>query len=139
MLLYIQQDSTGSKLFFENYVQQAEKASISIVKLLCEQALFSYESRIRLTKTKFRVNTKIPVYVNQSIFLMPSKSPKQYDNIWLNYFAIVGYHPYQSSVVVLLKNRSEIVIKQSFRVFQNKMRLCEAILSYIKQVDEDIL
>ncbi|PKK86724.1 MAG: hypothetical protein CVV63_04000 [Tenericutes bacterium HGW-Tenericutes-8] len=139
MLLYIKQDTYGSKLFFENYIQQAEKASISIVKLLCEQALFSYESRTRLTKEKFRVNTKIPIYINQELLLMPSKSPKQYDNIWLNYFAIVGYHPYQSSVVVLFKNRSELVINQSFRIFQNKMRLCEAILSYIKQMDEDIL
>lgn len=138
MLHYIKQDTYGSALIFENYEQKAEKASISIVKLLCEKALFSYDSRACATKKQFKIHTKIPIYINKYIFLIPTKSPRQYDNVWLNYFAVVEYHAYQSQVIVLLKNRSEIVVKQSFRVFQQKMRLCKAILSYIKQIEDEI-
>ena len=104
MLHYIKQDTYGSALIFENYEQKAEKASISIVKLLCEKALFSYDSREHATKeNSLKYIQRFPYILISIYFLIPTKSPRQYDNVWLNYFAIVEYHAYQSQVIVLLQ------------------------------------
>lgn len=139
MLLYITQSGQYTALVFENYVQQADKSSLSIVKLLCQRSLFSYESRIATTNKYLNTTTKTPIYINNSLLLIPTKSPRQYDNIWINYKAISNINSINNHTEVVFIQHKTLIINQSTKQFKSKIKICEKLCNYIENIEGDLI
>lgn len=138
-MLYIKQHPAGSTLFFENDTRHSEKPPISIIKLLCHEVLTSYEARMALTKKRFKVNTMIPIYINPTLLMIPSASPRNYETVWINYLKIASIQKYSKHTVVLFTDLSEIEIEMSYARFKEKMKLCRIIYDYMESVQSQIL
>jgi len=138
MINYIKHYEEGSLLFIDNYVQKARKSSLSIVKLLCEHALFSYDSRVNMTKKHFSLWAKVPIYIHDSLVLIPTKSPRNYDNQWINYCAVKRYEKSNDRTIVLLSNQIEISLEVSYQAFHKKMKLCQEIIDYLEDLEQHI-
>lgn len=116
-MLYICIKNNLTEIICKETTYRAQKPPLSIVKSLCERELFSYESRIRYTKKHLNIKTKIPVYINEKLLLMPINSPKRYETYWLNYFEIFSFSQYFDKTIVLFKNLVEIIIETSYNSF----------------------
>lgn len=138
-MLYIQQHPRGSALVFEKYTTQSEKPPISIIKLLCQELLMTYESRILLTKKRFKIHAMVPIYINPTILLMPTGSPRSYETIWINYLKIASIQKYGDHTVVLFTNLTEIEVHISYTRFKEKMKYCKIIYDYMENHQSLIL
>ena len=138
-MLYIKQQPLGSTLFFEKYTTQSEKPPISIIKLLCHEVLTSYEARIALTKKRFKVHSIIPIYINPTLIMIPSGSPRNYETIWINYLKIASIQKYGNHTVVLFTDLSEVEIQMSYVRFKEKLKLCRIIYDYMESVQSQII
>lgn len=138
-MLYIEQHPKGSKLIFENHTTITEKPPISIIKLLCQEVLVSYEARTMLTKKRFKINTIVPVYINSTLIFIPTASPRNYETKWINYQKIASIQKYGKHTIVLFTNLTEIEIEMSYTRFKEKMKYCKIIYDYMENVQSQIL
>lgn len=129
-MLYIKNNYNVTHIVKKDETQKASKTALSIVKLLCEQQLFTYDSRIYLTKKHLDIKTKTPIYINKNILLIPTKSPKNYDSVWINYFEIFDYEEFEDKTVVLFNNLEEIIIDNTINSFRTSIRRAEKIIDY---------
>lgn len=138
MILFIRQNSEGSVLFIDNYIQKASKPSISIIKLLCEKALCSYESRVTSTKSMFKLYARVPIHIHQELLLFPTKSPRTYENIWVNYCSIFTYEKRGNQVLVFFKNNVSELIDITYKQFKQNMSVCQKIFNYTKHLEDSL-
>lgn len=131
-MLYIYNNYNLSEIVYKDNVKQATKSLITIVKALCERELFSYESRIKLTKKHLSIKSKIPIYINEQILLMPSHSPKNYNNRWINYYEVFSFEKYFNKTLVLFNNLKEMELNISYNVFNNMMKKASIIDEYFR-------
>lgn len=129
-MLYLFNEKNIANIVCKNKIQKANKLVFSIVKGLCERELFTYESRVRLTKKHLNIKSKIPIYVNDQVLLMPTNSPKRYDNVWVNYFCVFSYQNHFNKTLVLFDNLDEVVLNVSVNVFKTMMEKASLINQY---------
>lgn len=99
----------------------------------------TYESRILLTKKRFKIHTMVPIYINPTILLMPTGSPRSYETIWINYLKIASIQKYGDRTVVLFTNLSEIEVDITYTRFKEKMKYCKIIYDYMENHQSRIL
>lgn len=129
-MLYICSKNNMTEIICKEITYKAEKTPLSIVKSLCERELFSYESRVKYTKTYLNIKTKIPVYINEKLLFMPIKSPKRYDTYWINYFEIFSFSQYFDKTLVLFNNLVEIIIEISYNSFVKTIEKAKIVEKY---------
>lgn len=130
-MLYIYNEKNLSKIICKEKIQKAEKSAFSIVKSFCERELFCYESRIKYTKRHLNIKTKVPIYINEEMLLMPTKSPKRYETLWLNYFEIFSYQKHFDKTLILFTNLKELEVDLSYDSFHKMMVKAKKIKEYI--------
>ncbi len=139
-MLYIYNKSNLTQIVCKNKITQATKPVISVVKAFCERELFSYENRIKLTKKYLKIKSKIPIYINELILLMPTHSPKKYNSYWINYYEVFSYNKYFDKTLVLFKNLQELVVNVSYNVFRGMMKKAALVDEYyIDRLDNLII
>ena len=137
-MLFIKNHYTLSEIVFENYANYAEKSAFSVVKKLCETMLFSYESRIKLTKKTLNINVRLPLYINKEMLLIPTKASKDYQTVWLNYFHIIKLIKRDKSTEVVFSNLSTIKVDVSYNILSNSLINAKKILKYFQKNDENL-
>jgi competence transcription factor ComK len=114
MIEYIIQTHKGTKIYQTNGEFEVSNRSIYVVKQLCEQALFSYEGYIKSVKKLIDRKYKIPVVIDQSTKLIPTKNTKSYDNVWLNYEAIQSIKKVHDTLEIFFYSGKKIYMNISF-------------------------
>ncbi|NLN50641.1 MAG: hypothetical protein GX149_03335 [Acholeplasmataceae bacterium] len=134
-MLYLYHQNNLSKIVYKTHVQLARKPNLSIVKSLCEKELFSYESRLKLTKERLNIKIKIPIYINPKTLLFPIKSPKRYDNYWLNYFEIFSYEAFFEKTIILFYSLDEVIVNLSFKSFKKLYDKAKKLANYFQTLN----
>ncbi len=127
---FIKNTNNLTEIMRKKGVRYANKAVITVIKLLCEIQLFSYESRIRFTKKYLSIKSKVPIFINNDNLFIPTQSPKNYENIWINYFEIFGYRSFNCKTVIIFKDLKELIIPITYRSFKNSIKKAEDIATY---------
>lgn len=130
-MLYIHHQKGYSQVVFKTHTLMIDKSNITVIKKICETQLFSYESRIKNTKTTLNIQTRVPLYVHDYLLLIPLKSPRRYDNIWVNYHAIKDIRKVDSKVIILFENLKEIKVEISFRALKNSIKHAKMIKKHM--------
>lgn len=137
-MLYIKQKGNIVKIYTVKGLRRALNTSLKIVKLLCEKHLFTYETRVKLAKKYLNIKSKVPIYINDFTLLMPTKSAKAYENIWINYYQIFDYNKFGSKTVILFNNLEEVIISVSIKAFKTMLNKAKLIDNYFKFFIEPI-
>lgn len=132
-MLYIYNENNLAIIVCKERVQKAESTAFSIVKGLCKRELFSYESRSMLTKNKLNIKTKIPIYINENVLLMPTNSPKRYDTHWINYYEVFSFEKYFNGTIILFYNLNEKLLDVSYKSFKIMMEKASIINKYFEE------
>lgn len=130
-MLYIYNQNNLANIACKEKIQKAEKTAFSVVKGLCERELFSYDSRIKLTKLYLNINTKVPIYINKEILLMPTKSPKRYETYWINYFEVFSYQKHFDKTLILFTNLKELEVSATVNSFTIMMDKAKRVKEYM--------
>lgn len=128
-----------TEVVFETFEMLVNQSNLSTIKQLCKQHLFEYDSRIELTKKILNKKVKIPLFVNDSLILIPTQSPRRYDTIWINYCAIRHIYSKGNQTVVVFKNLKELTINILCKSLYRAITQCENVVKYLnKSLQEQI-
>lgn len=132
-MLYIYAKGNLTEIVCNDKTQEAFKSTLSIVKGLCKRELFAYESRISYTKQLLNIKSKIPIYVNEKVLLMPTNASKSYNTYWINYYEVFSYERYFNKTLILFYNLKELCLNISLNSFSKMMEKGKTIDEYFKK------
>jgi len=83
---------------------------------LCIGNFSTFDGRINALKNRYGYKTLTPLYVSSDLIFFPTMSPRNYDCLWINYFAVKEIRDEE----VVLVNEEIIEVKQSVLKMQFK-------------------
>ncbi len=96
-------------------------SSISYIKQLCYDHLFTYQGYLKACQKKFEFKYKIPLYISDMIQLIPTKSYRNTDVIWINYASIKGYSILNKQIHIKFFDDSELIANISYQAFKTQI------------------
>ncbi|TNF08622.1 MAG: hypothetical protein EP317_02695 [Bacillota bacterium] len=88
MIEYIENHSEGSIIFYTDDIRYSRFRAFYHIEQLCKLALFSYDGYIKSLKNIYNLTYQIPVYINESQGFIPILRIRDYENKWINWFAV---------------------------------------------------
>lgn len=137
-MLYLKHNLNITEIYTKAGFYESERPVLSVIRTLCEKELFSYDERIKITRKQLSINIKVPIYINENTLLMPTKSPKKYDNIWINYYEVFEYNSLGDKTVVLFSNLTELILDIKIKNFKTMMKKADLIDTYIYNRKKEI-
>ena len=115
----------------KNLKKVINKSCLSIIKLMCKQALFDYDSRITLTKKYCHINVKIPIYIDKVTLLIPTKSPKLYETVWINYNKVYKIEKNKFKSIIIFNDLDTLEINISYHLLVKGINNAKRVKSYL--------
>ena len=124
---YITNTAYGCKLYQENETLKINMNAFPYVKQLCLKHLFTYSGYIKACQKTLNLKYKIPLYINECTQLIPIKSIRDYDNIWINYAYIKSYSEGLKGVDVFFYDGRILTLAISKKTLKTQIRRLNAI------------
>lgn len=132
MLNYIMNQSDGAKVFSQIGTEFYKCSALSVIKRLCKEMLFTYESRLKLTISTFDIAYKVPMYINSENLFIPTSRTRDDECIWINFHAIRDIKDQEGQVVIVFVNGDRIVIDVTKTIFERQIKIAQEIDTYMK-------
>jgi len=127
MINYIINSNLGVEIYKNDTLEIINGTSLTYIKKLCIEALFTYDGYLKSVKKKFNFKYKIPVYINDSIILIQTKRARDYDNIWINYASIKNLKYNIDSIEITFYNNKILKLNQSFIKLEKQIKYLSEI------------
>jgi len=122
-----------------NYILKHD--GIRIINKMLNKRIRDFYVYNRLIKKHFNIKTNIPIFISNDVLLLPTKSYKAYDCIWVNYYEIKDMLKDEKKTIIRFKNgevkvfdikigklkriiRDALIIKEYFMNFE-----CESVIN----------
>lgn len=115
----------------KNTKKVINKSCLSIVKLMCKKALFDYDSRVALTKKYCHINVKIPIYIDKYTLLIPTKSPKLYETVWINYYKIYKIEKNKQNSIITFNDLDTMELNLSYHLLIKGFNNAKRVNTYL--------
>lgn len=136
-MLYIHHKKGYTEIVFKTHELIIDKSNISVIKKICRDNLFNYDFRIKYTKEILNIKTKPSLYINKNILLIPTKSLRSYNNVWINYFNISEVVKMGAKCKVIFVDLKEIILDISYQSFLKSVNDAKKIINYVNLIIED--
>ena len=127
---YIVNSMYGCDIYQEQTKSSYNASSISYIKLLCHEHLFTLEGYLKACKKIFKLKYKIPLYITENIQFIPTKSMRHIDVIWINYAQIKHFMSKKEGILIVFKDETEICIEMSKKAWIKQISKLDMIKSY---------
>jgi competence transcription factor ComK len=119
---YIINTAYGCKIYQKNQMIKKDMNALTYVKKLCLNHLFTYQGYIEACRKVLNLKYKIPLHIKDSIQLIPIKSIRDYDNIWINYAYVKAYDAYNKGLIVFFYDGTQLVTNISIKTFRAQIK-----------------
>lgn len=102
------------------------------IKRLCLKNLATFEGRLKATRASLNFKSKIPIYINERIMLVPLSSYKDPKCLWLNYFEVKALYNHFCKSVIIFNNGERIEIAFSFYVVKKQLEKARKIDKFLR-------
>jgi len=121
-----------------NYIKKTQKniyvdeikLSIKLVKyldsLLLSQ-LCTMEGRINAIKCKYKFIKLTPIYINESICLIPLQSFSSITNLFINIKEILDIKKYDNRTLIIFKDNKRIIVDKTYKSFKENYKKASMI------------
>ena len=127
---FIVNSTFGCDIYQNNHVETFKGSSITYIKLLCQKYLFTFEGYLKSCRVVFNYKYKIPLYISNKIQLIPTKSVKHMDTIWINYAEIKQFMTKNKQLLLIFYDGMEKTIEMSEIAWIKQISRLDMIKSY---------
>lgn len=111
----------------KNYLTKTD--GIKTINKMLNKEIRDFYTYNKLVRKLLDIKTNIPIYINKKMVLLPTKSYKSYDCVWLNYYAIKDIISNDNRLSIMFKNGEVMFIKISInrlnRIINNALKIIE--------------
>lgn len=115
----------GIEVIYANEVRKYRGTMTKFINELLKKELCTYQGRKLATKDVLEIKTLQPIYVKNGLILSPTRSPRDYDCLWINMEEVVDYY---DEMVIFTNNHKIALSKQRWKTLYNKYLLVAAYL-----------
>lgn len=124
---YIINTAYGCQIYQKNQIVKKNMNALSYIKKLCLNHLFTYQGYIQACRKVLNLKYKIPLYITATLQLIPIKSIRDYDNIWINYAYVRTYSADEAGLLVFFYDGTQLVANISIKTFKTQIKRLNAI------------
>ena len=107
----------------------------SYINNLCMDNLSTFDGRRKAVVKLLNQRNNIPIYVDSKRFLYPTKSLREYDMFYINYFAVLSFKKIDSmNTLFVFNNLDELVINVSINKVVKQHKRIELIIQYFRNI-----
>jgi competence transcription factor ComK len=133
LIEYIKHHQLLTYVYKNNETEIINKPVISYIKSLCYKHLFNYEGYKDAIKRVFGFKYKIPLYIDESLQLIPIERVRNYENIWVNFKAIDEIKVKEDTLEIYFYSHQKITIKSKMKTMKNQIKRLEQIRIYVSK------
>ena len=117
MIEYMANHQKGTIIYQTDDTRITNHTLLYTVNELCMKHLSTYEGYRESVKRVHEIKELIPIYLCETLQLIPTKRFKEYDNIYYNYAAIDHYHKVDNGIEIHFISGRKLVIEQTQSFF----------------------
>ncbi len=135
-MYYIRRDDYGVFIKDEEKEYLVNTGIKQYINNLCMNNLSTFEGRKKAVSNLLKQKNNIPIYIDNEIFLYPTKSLREYDMLFINYYAILSTKRIDSkNTLIIFKNLEELIVNISIRKVMKQHKRIELIIHYFKNIN----
>lgn len=106
------------------------KSMQSVINELCENHLTSFKGYLKAVHKKLGSHYKNPLYLSQSLQLIPTQSYKAYENVWINKVCIEELKSINKQTLIIFYSGHQLKIDKDINYMKNQMKRLEKIIKF---------
>ncbi len=127
MIEYIINNAYGCLVFQNGIDYQFKISNLSFIKKICLDYLFTYDSYLKAVQKKLGKIYKLPVYIDESLLMIPTQRNRNFDNIWINYAAIKKFYQHQGGIEIVFSSDIKLIVDISIESFRREIKYLDII------------
>lgn len=131
MIEYIVNTPKGSKIYKSDEIIESTNRNLFHIQLLCKKFLFTYEGYLEAVKQIIQLKYQIPIVLSNQLVLFPIKRVRDFDNIWINDYAIYDVINFDSGLKIIFKSKRILSIDFTYKEYLNTKIKIEKIKKHI--------
>ena len=130
-MYYLKRNDTGILIKDGSKEYQINTGLKKYINDLCMENLSTYDGRRLAIASLLKQIDNIPIYINKHIFIFPTKSLREYDMLFINYFSILSVKKYdENHTLIIFENLEELVVEASIKKIIKQQKRIEKITDY---------
>ncbi len=127
MIEYIINNAYGCLVFQNGTEYQFKISNLSFIKKMCFEYLFTYESYLKSVQKKTGKVYKLPIYIDESLMMIPTQRIRNFDNIWINYAAIKKFYQHKDGIELIFNSEIKLIVDISIESFRREIKYLDII------------
>lgn len=127
MIEYMTNHPKGTIIYQTHDITIKEFSLIYNINQLCLDHLCTYDGYLTSVKKMFHFAELIPIYLCETIQLIPIKRYREYDNCYLNYASIETYQKIENELEIVFISGRKLYIKMSLYSFEKQLEKLKKI------------
>ncbi len=134
-MYYIKRHNKGI-LLKDSYKEEIISIGIkSYLNRLCMQNLSTFDGRRKATVKLLHQSNNTPIFINNDIFVYPTKSLREFDMLYINYHEVLSFKSIDSdNTLLIFNNLEQLVVNVSIKKVIKQHRRVETIIQYIDNI-----
>ena len=132
-MYYLKRHINGVMLKSEEKEEILQIGMKQYINNLCLDYLATFDGRRKAISRLLRQNNNIPIYINDEVFVYPTKSLREYDMVFINYHSVLSYKRIASKKTkIIFENFDELIINISIKKVIKQHERIKYIIQYIE-------
>lgn len=127
---YMLMTANGTEIHQTKEVFTVSTGIMQTVKYLCLTHLFAYEGYKKAINFLFARKQRIPIYISETLALIPTERIRNYENIWVNPHQIKSITKVESKTLIEFNSGKRIIVAISKKAIENSLKLITEIQNH---------
>ena len=128
-MYYIRRNDNGVFIKDESREYSLRIGLKNYINNLCMENLSTFEGRKNATIKHLNQKNIIPIYVDDKVFLYPTKSLREYDMLYINYYSVLSFRKVDSvNTLFIFNNLDELIVNVGIKKIIKQHQRIETII-----------
>lgn len=127
MIEYMMNHQDGTIVYQTYNITIHKHSLIYTVNKLCMEHLCTYDGYLKSVQKQHHFSELIPIYLSETLQLIPIKRYRAYDNCYINYASIESYHQIENEIEIVFISGRKLYIKLSLYSFGKQLEKLKKI------------
>lgn len=134
-MYYIKRNNVGIIVKDENQEYCINIGIKNHINNLCMENLSTFDGRRKAVIKLLNQRNNIPIYIDSKRFLYPTKSLREYDMLYINYYSVLSFKMIDAmNTLFIFNNLDELVVNVSVNKIVKQHKRIEMIIQNFRNI-----
>ncbi len=131
---YLKRGNNGVVLKTETGIKMINGGIKKYLNDLCLINLATFDGRKKAISKLLKAKKNLPIYINQQVFVYPTKALREYDVVFINYHHVLSWKEITPThTKIIFNNLEELIVEISSKRVKKQHQRIAYILEYLEE------